>query len=96
MLYEVITVQLIETYAKEQGLWRYDGQPDALYSDTLELDLGDVEPSIAGPKRPQDRITSYNVCYTKLLRLRPAQREMLTGSIDCPLPRPSVFPPPGS
>ena len=48
--------RLIEAYAKEQGMWRYDGTPDALYSDTLVLDLGDVEPSIAGPKRPQDRI----------------------------------------
>jgi aconitate hydratase len=49
-------IELIEAYAKEQGLWRDDGQPDALYSDTLELDLSTVEPSIAGPKRPQDRI----------------------------------------
>jgi len=49
-------IKLIETYAKEQGLWRNDGQADALYSDTLELDMATVEPSIAGPKRPQDRI----------------------------------------
>ncbi len=49
-------IALVETYAKEQGLWRVDGQPDALYTDTLELDLSTVEPSIAGPKRPQDRI----------------------------------------
>jgi aconitate hydratase len=49
-------VRLIEAYSKQQGLWREDGQPDALYSDTLELDLNTVEPSIAGPKRPQDRI----------------------------------------
>ncbi len=49
-------IALIEAYAKEQGLWRHDGEPDALYSDTLELDLRTVEPSIAGPKRPQDRI----------------------------------------
>jgi aconitate hydratase len=48
--------ELIEAYAREQGLWREDGQPDALYTDVLELDLADVEPSIAGPKRPQDRI----------------------------------------
>ncbi len=48
--------ELIEAYAKEQGLWRYDGAADALYSDTLELDMATVEPSIAGPKRPQDRI----------------------------------------
>ncbi|MGI9270134.1 MAG: aconitate hydratase AcnA, partial [Woeseiaceae bacterium] len=50
-------IEMIETYAKEQGLWRHDGQADALYSDTLELDMGTVEPSIAGPKRPQDRIS---------------------------------------
>jgi aconitate hydratase len=49
-------IRLIEAYAKEQGLWRRDGQADALYSDTLELDLASVEPSLAGPKRPQDRI----------------------------------------
>ena len=49
-------IALIEAYAKEQGLWRHDGQTDARYSDTLELDMGTVEPSIAGPKRPQDRI----------------------------------------
>ncbi|MDJ0939648.1 MAG: aconitate hydratase AcnA [Woeseiaceae bacterium] len=49
-------IALVEAYAKEQGLWREDGQPDALYTDTLELDLGSVEPCISGPKRPQDRI----------------------------------------
>jgi len=49
-------IALVEAYAKEQGLWRVDGQPDALYTDTLELDLATVEPCIAGPKRPQDRI----------------------------------------
>ena len=50
-------IKLIEAYAREQGLWRHDGQADALYSDTLHLDLSTVEPSIAGPKRPQDRIS---------------------------------------
>jgi aconitate hydratase len=49
-------IKMIEAYAKEQGLWRHDGQEDALYSDALELDMSTVEPSIAGPKRPQDRI----------------------------------------
>ncbi len=49
-------IKMIEAYAKEQGLWRHDGQPDALYSDVLELDMSTVVPSIAGPKRPQDRI----------------------------------------
>ena len=46
-------IDLIEKYTKEQGLW-YDGEAE--YSDMLELDLGDVEPSLAGHKRPQDRI----------------------------------------
>jgi len=49
-------IEVIETYAKIQGMWRHPGQADPLYSDSLELDMGSVEPSIAGPKRPQDRI----------------------------------------
>jgi len=49
-------VDLVERYTKEQGLFRTDGTPDPVFSDTLELDLGDVKPSIAGPRRPQDRI----------------------------------------
>ncbi len=61
--------ELIEAYAKAQGMWREDGQPDALYTDVLELDLGDVEPSIAGPKRPQDRIalSAAAASYEKIL-----------------------------
>jgi aconitate hydratase len=49
-------IRMIEAYAKAQGLWRREGAEPAEYSDLLELDLGSVEPSIAGPKRPQDRI----------------------------------------
>jgi aconitate hydratase len=49
-------VALIEAYAKEQGLFHGPGTPDASYTDTLALDLGAVEPSMAGPKRPQDRL----------------------------------------
>jgi len=49
-------IALVEAYAKEQGLWRHDQTPDPVFSDTLELDLGDVVPSLAGPKRPQDRV----------------------------------------
>jgi len=68
---------LVETYAKTQGLWREDGQPDALYTDVLELDLGDVEPSIAGPKRPQDRIalSSAAESYEKILADTVANRD---------------------
>jgi aconitate hydratase len=50
-------VQLVEAYAKEQGLFRVDGAPDPAYTATLELDLSTVEPSLAGPKRPQDRVS---------------------------------------
>jgi aconitate hydratase len=49
-------VALVEAYTKEQGLFRTDATPDPVYSDTLELDLAAVMPSMAGPKRPQDRV----------------------------------------
>jgi aconitate hydratase len=50
-------VELVEAYCKEQGLFRTDQTPEAEYTETIELDLGDVEPSLAGPKRPQDRVS---------------------------------------
>jgi aconitate hydratase len=49
-------IELVEAYAREQGLFHDGGAEDAVYSDTLGLDLSTVEPSLAGPKRPQDRI----------------------------------------
>ncbi|MEX2151846.1 MAG: aconitate hydratase AcnA [Gemmatimonadaceae bacterium] len=49
-------VNVVEAYTKEQGLFRTDDTPDPTFSDTLSLDLGTVEPSLAGPKRPQDRV----------------------------------------
>ncbi len=49
-------IALVREYAKKQGLWRHDGAPDAAYTDLLHLDLGTVQPSLAGPKRPQDRV----------------------------------------
>jgi aconitate hydratase len=50
-------IALAEAYAKAQGLWRDSDTPDPVFTDTLELDLSTVQPSIAGPKRPQDRVT---------------------------------------
>jgi aconitate hydratase len=50
-------VRLVEEYAKAQGLFRLEEGPDAVYSETLELNLASVEPSLAGPKRPQDRVS---------------------------------------
>jgi aconitate hydratase len=48
--------KVVEAYARKQGLWRSRRSPEPVFTDTLELDLGDVEPSLAGPKRPQDRV----------------------------------------
>ncbi|HET9013869.1 MAG TPA: aconitate hydratase, partial [Gemmatimonadaceae bacterium] len=49
-------VQLVEAYTRAQGLFRTDATPDPVFTDSLELDLGTVEPSLAGPRRPQDRV----------------------------------------
>jgi len=54
-------VALVDAYTKAQGLFRTDATPDPVYVDTLELDLGEVTPSLAGPKRPQDRVELADV-----------------------------------
>ena len=54
-------IDLVERYAKEQGLFRTDATPNPEYTDTLELDMGTVEPSLAGPSRPQDRVVLRDV-----------------------------------
>jgi aconitate hydratase len=55
---------LTEAYARAQGLFRTDATPDPIFTDTLELDLSTVEPSVAGPKRPQDRVLLTQVKKT--------------------------------
>ncbi|EQM87494.1 aconitate hydratase AcnA [Stenotrophomonas maltophilia] len=54
-------INLVEAYAKAQGLWHEPASPHAQYSTTLELDMGTVKPSLAGPKRPQDRVLLEDV-----------------------------------
>ena len=54
------TIELVDAYAREQGMFHDEDSEDPTFTDTLELDLGSVEPSIAGPKRPQDRIALAN------------------------------------
>src|SRR5687767_6094623 len=49
-------IELVRAYAKAQGMWRDSSSADPLFTDTLELDMASVEPSLAGPKRPQDRV----------------------------------------
>ena len=58
------TIGLVEAYCKAQDLWRDDSDPDPVFSSTLELDLSSVSPSLAGPKRPQDRVTLSDVPNT--------------------------------
>ncbi|WEZ90166.1 MULTISPECIES: aconitate hydratase AcnA [unclassified Pseudomonas] len=66
------TVQLVEQYCKAQGLWRLPGQ-EPLFSDTLALDMNDVEASLAGPKRPQDRVALGQVkqAFDHFIELQP-------------------------
>ncbi|MBV9803295.1 MAG: aconitate hydratase, partial [Solirubrobacterales bacterium] len=64
-------IELVEAYAREQGLWHDADSEEPTFSDTLELDLGTVVPSIAGPKRPQDRVS--------LTESKPAFRMALEG-----------------
>ncbi|MBU8543604.1 MULTISPECIES: aconitate hydratase AcnA [Roseomonadaceae] len=60
-------IKLTEAYAKAQGLWRDASTPDPVFTDTMELDLSTVEPSMAGPKRPQDRVplTQVSTSFAK-------------------------------
>jgi aconitate hydratase len=62
-------VQLVEDYARAQGMFRSDDSPEAVYSETMELDLSTVVPCIAGPKRPQDRValTDAKASFAKAL-----------------------------
>src|SRR3989338_4284927 len=64
-------IKLVEAYCKKQGLFRTDSSPDPIFTDTLELDLDAVEPSLAGPRRPQDRVP--------LTQAKASSREALPG-----------------
>ncbi|WP_174278710.1 aconitate hydratase AcnA [Sphingomonas bacterium] len=55
------TIELVEAYAKANGFWRHADAPEPLFTDTLELDMGSVVPSLAGPKRPQDKVSLSKV-----------------------------------
>jgi len=68
-------VQLVESYTKEQGLFREDGGIDPQFADVIELDLGTVEPSVAGPSRPQDRISLSKANTSIPGMLETAERE---------------------
>src|ERR1700732_2911299 len=78
------SVKLVEAYTKEQGLFRTDSTPDPLFSDRLELDLGTVEPTVAGPKRPQDRVALRNAksSFTKVVEGAPQKHIQVRNNGD--------------
>ena len=73
----------VEAYAKEQGMWRIDGEPDPEYTDVLELDMSTVQPSLAGPKRPQDRVLLKDMAtlYQKEVGKFVDEREAKSGEV---------------
>ncbi|MGB7462156.1 MAG: aconitate hydratase AcnA [Candidatus Acidiferrum sp.] len=77
-------VALVEAYCKEQMLFRTDKTPDPSYSDVLELDLGSVEATVAGPKRPQDRVALKNAksSFTKVVEGQPAKHVAVKNNGD--------------
>ncbi len=84
-------IALIEAYAKHTGLWRYQGARAADYSAVLELDLNEVEPSLAGPSRPQDRVplrvakSTYEMYRKKMAAERARSKPSATGSVPVEL-----------
>ncbi len=78
-------VRLVETYCKEQGLFRTDATPDPTFTETLALDLSTVEPSLAGPRRPQDRVPLSQVAPSFLRELDSLVEPMTPGPHDDPL-----------
>jgi aconitate hydratase len=93
-------VRRVEAYCKEQGLFRTPQSADPVYSDALELDLGTVEPSLAGPSRPQDRVVlsqvgkSFHAALPNLLvKKKPATKELpQAGAAAAPPPGPDAMP----
>src|SRR5437867_1921331 len=77
-------IALVEAYCKEQMLFRTDQTPSPLFNDTLELDLGAVEPTVAGPKRPQDRVPLRQAksSFTKVVEGTPAKHVAVRNNGD--------------
>ncbi len=75
-------IELVEAYCREQGLFHDESTPEARYSETLELDLGEVEPSLAGPKRPQDRIALSGAADDFAAELREYARDGALSGYD--------------
>lgn len=75
-------IALVETYYKAQGMFRTTGMEEAHYTDILTLNLADVEPSIAGPKRPQDRIVLKNAKQAFLDHIKKVKPEITEGDLS--------------
>jgi aconitate hydratase len=79
-------IALVEAYMKEQGLFHTAETPEPVYTDTLELDLGTVEPSLAGPRRPQDRVRLGDVKSSFLKELETMTAAGRSGRVKQPSP----------
>ncbi len=77
-------VELVERYMRLQGLFRTDDMPDPVFTDSLELDMSTVEPSLAGPKRPQDRVSLSNMkhSFRSSLVLPTSERGFALNGVD--------------
>src|SRR3712207_7619993 len=64
--YTTLFRSLVEAYCRAQGMWRDASTPDPVFTDTLELDLAAVEPSLAGPKRPDRKSTRLNSSHANI------------------------------
>jgi aconitate hydratase len=77
-------VQLVEAYSKEQGLFRTDEMEDPIFNTLLELDLGTIEPSLAGPRRPQDRVPLRNMKQSFWTALKTTFNQDVPAMADVP------------
>src|SRR3954447_13702611 len=76
------TLELVDAYSREQGMFVTEDSPEPVFSETLELDLGDVSPSIAGPKRPQDRVPLVDAKQAFLEAMREFAPEALERQVN--------------
>ena len=83
---DIANLELVEAYAKAQGMWRDQNTKDPIFSSVLELDLQDIKPSLAGPKRPQDRVLVANLKdnFMNTLSETSSRKQIITSSCSSP------------
>ena len=87
-------IALVEAYAKAQGMWRDAGSPDPDFTTTIDIDLGSIEPSLAGPKRPQDRVALSSMTNSALAAIIESRSGEATGAKSDMVEEGAPVPPP--